>query len=234
MRAINYMKVDYMLSKQRDEDYFAGVCHCGAISGKNNGGWMDVVFLFLSAVYCHNFFHNALRDLSEKEYGILLMLPGTVAERVIGRFLFGLSYIAMAVLFCVAVMGVFSRFGYEIDVMVVGLMLCNMALGIFIVAFEYLICYLFGEGKGNWQYLGNIVRIAPGMGMFFLSMSVLGKMEEETYVVDRMEFLSRQILSVGALALGAAILVMAVFGRDLCEGDREARLCVSHNFISDI
>lgn len=146
-----------------------------------------------------------------KNTGFLLMLPGTVAERVIGRFLFGLSYIAMAVLFCVAVMGVFSRFGYEIDVMVVGLMLCNMALGIFIVAFEYLICYLFGEGKGNWQYLGNIVRIAPGMGMFFLSMSVLGKMEEETYVVDRMEFLSRQILSVGALALGAAILVMAVF-----------------------
>ena len=211
MRAINYMKVDYMLSKQQMRIILPVFVIVALLAGKTMGdGWMLFFcsyLLFIATIFSTTPFGICQR----KNTGFLLMLPGTVAERVIGRFLFGLSYIAMAVLLCVAVMGVFSRFGYEIDVMVVGLMLCNMALGIFIVAFEYLICYLFGEGKGNWQYLGNIVRIAPGMGMFFLSMSVLGKMEEETYVVDRMEFLSRQILSVGALALGAAILVMAVF-----------------------
>ena len=210
MRAINYMKVDYMLSKQQMRIILPVFVIVALLAGKTMGdGWMLFFcsyLLFIATIFSTTPFGICQR----KNTGFLLMLPGTVAERVIGRFLFGLSYIAMAVLFCVAVMGVFSRFGYEIDVMVVGLMLCNMALGIFIVAFEYLICYLFGEGKGNWQYLGNIVRIAPGMGMFFLSMSVLGKMEEETYVVDRMEFLSRQILSVGALALGAALLFTVV------------------------
>lgn len=210
MRAINYMKVDYVLSKQQMRIILPVFVIVALLAGKTMGdGWMLFFcsyLLFIATIFSTTPFGICQR----KNTGFLLMLPGTVAERVIGRFLFGLSYIAMAVLCCVAVMGVCSRFGYEIDVMAVGLMLCNMALGIFIVAFEYLICYLFGEGKGNWQYLGNIVRIAPGMGMFFLSMSVLGKMEEETYVVDRMEFLSRQILSVGALALGAAILVIVL------------------------
>lgn len=210
MRAINYMKTDYMLSKQQMRIILPLFVIVALLAGKTMGdGWMFFFcsyLLFIATIFSTTPFGICQR----KNTGFLLMLPGTVADRVIGRFLFGLSYIAMAVLFCVAVMGVFSRFGDEIDVMAVGLMLCNTALGIIIVALEYLICYLFGEGKGNWQYLGNIVRIAPGMGMFFLSMSVLGKMEEETYVVDRMEFLSRQILSVGALALGAALLFTVV------------------------
>ena len=204
------MKTDYMLVKQQMRIILPLFVIVALLAGKTMGdGWMLFLcsyLLFIATIFSTTPFGICQR----KNTGFLLMLPGTVAERVIGRFLFGLSYIAMAVVFCVVVMGVFSRFGYEIDAMVVGLMLCNMALGIFIVALEYLICYLFGEGKGNWQYLGNIVRIAPGMGMFFLSMSVLGKMEEETYVVDRMEFLSRQILSVGALALGAALLFTVV------------------------
>lgn len=88
--------------------------------------------------------------------------------------------------------------------------MCNVALSIVIVALEYLISYLFGEGKNNWQYLGNIVRIAPGMGMFFLFMFILRKADEEAYAMDRLVFLTEKIMSAGLVALAAALLIMAL------------------------
>lgn len=209
MRAINFMKIDFMLTRQqlRIMPLLAVVA---VISGRAmEGAWMLFTcsyLLFIGTIFSTTPFGSCQR----KNTGFLLMLPATVAERVIGRFLFGLSYIVMAVLFCVAAMGVFSLLGYEVDLLVVGLMLYNTALGLFIVSLEYLICYLFGEGKGNWQYLGNVVRIAPGMAMFFLSMFVVGKIDEEAYVSARLEFLTQRIVSAGTAALLAAFLFMAL------------------------
>lgn len=210
MRAIKFMKIDYILMKQQMRIALPLFVIVAILAGKTMGDvWMLFVcsyLLFIATIFSTTPFGSCQR----KNTGFLLMLPATVAERVIGRFLFGLSYIGMAVLFCAAVMGVFSLFGNEINMTVVGLMLCNTALGLFIVALEYLICYLFGEGKGNWQYLGNIVRIAPGMAMFFLSMHVVGKIGGEAYAAERMAFLSQQIFSIGLIALGAAFLFIAL------------------------
>lgn len=208
MRAIQYMKVDYLLSRQQQR-FLPILAIVAVVSGRAFGNMMTVYIcsylIFISTVFSTAPFGSCHR----KNTGFLLMLPATVTERVVGRFLYGLSFIAMTALFCVVCMGVLSLFGYEITAVAVGLLLCNLALGLFIVALEYLISYVFGEGKSNWQYLGNIVRIAPGMGMFFLFMSIMGDMDEEAYVADRMEFLSQKIVSIGALGLVAALLVMA-------------------------
>lgn len=208
MRAIKYMKIDYMLTKQQQRilPIFAIVA---VLFGRSMGDvW--TVFTCSYLIFIGTIFSTApFGSCHRKNTGFLLMLPATVAERVAGRFLYGLSFIVMTALFCVACMGVFSLFGYEIMPEAVGLLLCNLALGLFIVALEYLLGYLFGEGKNNWQYLGNIVRIAPGMAMFFLFMYILGRMDEETYVADRMAFLSDRIVSMGVLGLAAALLVMA-------------------------
>lgn len=208
MRAIQYMKVDYILTKQQQRilPFFVILA---VFVGKAIGDMWTVVtcsyLIFMGTIFSVTPFGICHR----KNTGFLLMLPATVAERVIGRFLYGLSFIAMTALCCVVCMGILSLFGYEITAAAVGLMLCNLALGLIIVALEYLISYIFGEGKSNWQYLGNIVRVAPGMGMFFLFMFIVGKMDEETYAADRMDFLSQRIVSIGALGLVAALLVMA-------------------------
>lgn len=208
MRAIQYMKVDYILTKQQQRilPIFAILA---VLVGRATGDMWTVVtcsyLIFMGTIFSTTPFGICHR----KNTGFLLMLPATVAERVIGRFLYGLSFIVMTVLFSVVCMGVFSLLGDEITSVTVGLLLCNLALGLFIVALEYMLSYIFGEGKNNWQYLGNIVRVAPGMGMFFLFMSLAGRMDEETYAADRMEFLSQKILSIGALGLVAALFVMA-------------------------
>ncbi len=207
MRAIQYMKVDYLLTKQQQRilPIFALVA---VLVGRGRGDEGTLIacsyLIFIGTIFSTAPFGSCHR----KNTGFLLMLPATVAERVIGRFLYGLAFIAMTVLFCAACMGVFSLAGYEITVVTVGLLLCNLALGLFIVALEYLISYIFGEGKSNWQYLSNFVRIVPGMGMYFLFMFIMGKMEEEAYVADRMDFLSQKIVFIGAFGLVAALLVM--------------------------
>lgn len=209
MRAINYMKIDYVLTKQQLR-IMLPLAIVAVLVGKGMGSVGALVsccyMLFIATLVSTAPFGSCHR----KNTGFLLMLPGTVFERVAGRFLYGMSYIVMTVLICLAGMGIYSLRGFEITTMTVGVFLCNLALAIVIVALEYLISYLFGEGKNNWQYLGNIVRIAPGMGMFFLFMFLLGKADEEAYKMERMMFLSRSILSTGLLALGASLLVMAL------------------------
>ena len=208
MRAIQYMKVDYILTKQQQWilPIFAIVAVFMGREMEDMGPVVACSYLiFMGTIFSTTPFGICRR----KNTGFLLMLPATVAERVVGRFLYGFSFIGMTALLSVICMGVSSLFGYEITSATVGLLLCNLALGLFIVALEYLISYIFGEGKNNWQYLGNVVRIAPGMGMFFLFMFIVERMDEETYVADRMDFLSQKIVFIGALGLAAALLVMA-------------------------
>ena len=208
MRAIQYMKVDYILTKQQQWilPIFAIVAVFMGRATEDMGPLVTCSYLiFIGTIFSTTPFAMDHR----KNTGFLLMLPATVTERVLGRFLYGLSFTGMTALLSVICMGVSSLFGYEVTSVTAGLLLCNLALGLFIVALEYLISYIFGEGKDNWQYLGNIVRIAPGMGMFFLFMFIMEKMDEGTYVADRMDFLSPRIVSIGAFGLMAALFVMA-------------------------
>lgn len=211
MRAVNYMKVDYILTKQQMRILPLMVIvavFVGKTIGEDSVGVMAACsyLIFISTIFSVAPFGSCHR----KNTGFLLMLPATVTERVIGRFLYGLSFIAMTVLLCLACMGVFHLFGYEITWLIMELFMSNVAIGMFIVAMEYLISYIFGEGKNNWQYVSNLVRIAPGMAMYFLFMYIVGKMDEETYVADRMAFIFGNFASAGLLLLAAAFLVMAV------------------------
>ena len=209
MKVISYMKIDYMLTRQQLR-IMLPIAIVAVLVGKGMDG-MGVMVSCCYMLFVATLFSTApFGACHRKNTGFLLMLPGTVTERVTGRFLYGLSYIVMTVIICLAGMGVYGLLGHEITRLSVGLFLCNVALSIVIVALEYLISYLFGEGKNNWQYLGNIVRIAPGMGMFFLFMFILRKADEAAYAMDRLVFLTEKIMSAGLVALAAALLIMAL------------------------
>ncbi len=208
MRTIHYMKIDYVLTKQqlRIIPLLAIVGVLMARSMEEVGMLVACAYLLFVAVM---FATTPFGICHRRNTGFLLLLPATVRERVTGRFLYGLSYIGGVTLLCLGGMGVAQLLGYEITRLTLGLFLCNAAMGVFIIALEYLFFYLFGAGKDNWPYLINLVKIAPGMAMYFLSMYVVGKMDEETYVADRMEFLAEGIVSTGLLALAAALFFMA-------------------------
>lgn len=208
MRAVNYMKIDYMLTRWQMRIMPLMVLVALFLGGtmEDFGVMMGCSYMiFVGTIFATAPFGSCHR----KNTGFLLMLPATVTERVIGRFLYGLSFLVVIALVCAAGMGVSCLFGYETDLMMMGLFLCNLALGLFIVALEYLISYLCGEGKNNWQYVGNLVRIAPGMAMYFLFMYILGRADDESYVAARMAFQAQRTVSVGVVMLMLAILSMA-------------------------
>lgn len=208
MRAVNYMKIDFMMTKQQQR-VLPLIAVVAVFVGRTmeEAGVMAACsyLIFIATIFSTAPFGSCHRENT----GFLLMLPATTAERVLGRFLFGLAYVGISVVACLAGMGVFHLFGCEITIMSAGLLLCNVAVGLFIVALEYLISYIFGEGKNNWLYLGNIVRIAPGMAMYFLFIYIMGRVEEEDYVADRMMFLAQRMVSAGAIAVAVSLLVMA-------------------------
>ncbi len=208
MRTIHYMKIDYVLTKQqlRIIPLLAVVGVLLARSMEEAGMLVACAYLLFVAVM---FATAPFGICHRRNTGFLLLLPATVRERVTGRFLYGLSYIGGVTLLCLGGMGAAQLLGYEITRLTLGLFLCNAAMGVFVIALEYLFFYLFGAGKDNWPYLINLVKIAPGMAMYFLSVYVVGKMDKETYVADRMEFLAEGIVSTGLLALAAALLFMA-------------------------
>ena len=136
------------------------------------------------------------------------MFPATVKDRVAGRFLYGLSFVALLALLCCVVVGVYVMLGVEIPLWTLGAGLCELAVGIVITTLEILIFYLFGEGKENWQYLSNIVRVAPGMAMFFAASYLIDDAQAAVSGTGMdLEVMTGRMMQAGALAVAAALLL---------------------------
>ena len=207
MRAVHFMKIDYVIGRQ--QVYFLPIFYGVAII---MGVMQQSVLitcsymLFIAVVFSTIPFGPS----AKKEVGFLVLLPSTVMDRVAGRFLFGLSYIAMTVLVSGLFMVVYDLLGYPIASWMVAFCLVNVAIGIFLMTLEFLFLYLFGAGKFNGQYLVGIVRTLPGMVMFFLATYCLGRIEEAP-AADGSE-----LALIGGKLLGAGVGAVAVSLIILC------------------
>ena len=127
------------------------------------------------------------------------------------RFLYGLSFMALLGVLCAALWGVYALMGYELPLWTAALGLCELAVGILMMALEFLFFYLFGEGKENWQHLSNIVRVAPGMAMFFAMSYLVGEIQDMTPAgmgVD-LEAFAGKFMQAGVVAIVASLLLTA-------------------------
>lgn len=212
MRAFYFTKIDYIMT--RKQLYFIPLfCLLALLIGKN-AGMEDMsllvacsYLLFMSTIFATTPFAYSVGKNRE----FLLLLPATVKERVMGRFLFGLSFEGVLGLFCFMIVGVNMLIGIKTPLWMLGILLCGCAVGIMTVTLEFLLFYLFGEGKDNWQYLSNIVRITPGMALFFGSSYLSAALEKamESDMGMTLEAMSGRLLQVGVLAVAASLLLTA-------------------------
>ncbi len=216
MRALHFMKIDYMLT--RKQMYFMPVFFVLAwVMGTGvSEGAMSLLVVCSYTLFVASIFSTApFGYCVGKNRGFLLLLPATVKERVAGRFLYGLSFVGLLGVLCGILWGVYAMLGYELPLWTVALGLCELAVGILLMALEFLFFYLFGEGKENWQHLSNIVRIAPGMAMFF---SMCYFVEEIDGIQGTMavsmgidpKVFAGKFMQVGVTAIVAALLLTAV------------------------
>lgn len=215
MRALHFMKIDYMLTRKQMyvvPVFFALAIVVGAGASGGEGGMSLLVaysyMLFVAAIFATAPFGYCVG----KNRGFLLLLPATVKDRVAGRFLYGVSFVAVLGLLCGVLMGIHVLSGAEVPRMVPALALWEFAVSIGMMALEFLFFYLFGEGKGNWQYLSNIVRVAPGMIVFFV-VSYLVEGLEDASLSGRtavLEAWSAGLMQAGVIAVVVSLLLTAV------------------------
>lgn len=214
MRALHFMKIDYILT--RKQLYIVPVFFILALvtsSGFGKGGTSLIVafsyMLFVASIFSTAPFGYCVG----KSRGFLLLLPASVKDRVVGRFLYGLSFVALLSLLCGVLAGVYVLMvEEEVPLWLWGISLCEMAAAIVLMVLEFLFFYLFGEGKENWQYLYNIVRVAPGMAMFFAVSAFIGEVQDAAASGTGMdpEAMTGKFMQAGVAAVVVSLLLTAV------------------------
>ncbi|MCM1268306.1 MAG: ABC-2 transporter permease [Bacteroidales bacterium] len=212
MRALQFMKIDYVLT--RKQLYIIPVFFVIAL-GVGSEMEEKAVSLLVASMYLlfigSIFASTPFSYCTGKSKKFLLLFPATVKDRVIGRFLYGLSFMAALGLLCGAILGVNYLMGTETPRWMLAVCLCELAVGIVIMTLQFLFFYLFGEGKDNWQYLSNIVRVVPGMVVFFGMSHAIGAVRD-TAAFDMtagLETISGRLLQAGAAAVAASLVLMA-------------------------
>lgn len=171
MRACKFMIIDYIKTKQ--QMYLMPIFALAAILIFVKDFSIIVAFSYMVFIAI-TFSTTPFGACRAKDVGFLLLLPSTVRDRVIGRFLYGMSFTALAALFGGACLLIHSLEGKETESWVPAAMLLLLAVCIIMIALEYLISYLLGEHMAS--YLVNVIRVVPGMAVFFGSMMVIDNM----------------------------------------------------------
>lgn len=211
MRALHFMKIDYILTRKQIFMLPLLFMLALAVGIKVSEEEMALLIacsymIFISSVFSTTVFAYC----GGKNRGFLLLLPAAVKDRVAGRFLYGLSHIALLGVLCGVLMGVYRMMGFEVTGWESAAVLWELAAGIVIMTLEYLFFYLFGEGKENWQFLSNIVRVVPGMAMFFAMCHLLAELEDSAPgTVIALDTMSVKLMQAGVIAVALSLILMA-------------------------
>lgn len=213
MRAFHFMKLDYMLTRKQMYILPAFFLLALVVSRSTSEGSLSLLVACSYVVFIASIFTTAPFSCTVgKNKGFLLLFPATVRDRVAGRFLYGLSFVAMLGLLCGLLFVICRMTGMEVPCWTVAAALCELAIGIVLVTFQTMFFYLFGEGKDNWQYLSNIIRTAPGMAMFFGTSYLAGKVQDAVAAgtLPEPETLSEKLMQAGVVSVAGALLLTVI------------------------
>lgn len=226
MRALHFMKIDYVKTKQQMLFTPVILLLIVVIMMAPDADIRDysavvpfAYMIFMMIIFSCSPFGTCRRE----ETGFLQLLPATTYDRVAGRFLYGISLIMIAVVLGMAAMAAFRMFGFRNSALDLPLCLIALALGILIMTAEYVFFYLFGENTA--QNLLGIIRVVPGMCFFFITANLSKDIMKEPEKLQRlMETVGRHLNLIGGIALAASLIIfVAAIG--LCAAITDKREC---------
>ncbi len=211
MRAIHFMMIDYIKVKQ--QLYFMPLFIVIALVLWGQGFSFLMPFsymIFVAIIFATAPFGACKRG----DAGFLVLLPSTAAHRVMGRFLYGMSFAGLAVVCSGIFMAYYQITGYEIETWTVAVSLFILAFCILVITLEFLLLYLVGEHLAP-QLLG-IVRVAPAMASFFAIMYVMDDVKEMGNIsmdssvgLSIMYHMGSEMVQIGGIAVAAALAIWA-------------------------
>lgn len=210
MKALRFMKIDYIRTRQQmlflPVIIFAvSAIMMGSGSGIRGG---NVVPAFCYTIFLVIIFSTTpFGTCQRKDAGFLMMLPASTWDRVFGRFLYGISMMAGAVVVGVCFVLGYRAAGYVPTSVEVSLCLIGFAIAVLLMTGEYVFFYLFGENQS--QNLLGIARVVPGMIFFFASSSLSSEIVENPAELARvMETVGSRLLLIGWVCAAASVIVL--------------------------
>ena len=208
MKALYFTKMDHMRAKQQLLLFPAGLALMIAIMlFENIDGWNSITLflyeLFFAIVSCTAPFGTCRRE----DAGFLMLLPATTRDRVVGRFLYGISLMLFAALFgVIAMIGNMMVLGYMYSPIELAICLVGFSVGILIMTAEYVFLYLFGENQG--QQVINFIRVLPGMCYFFVGINLTSRLTAHPeQVADAIMFMINHSEIIGIASMAVALIV---------------------------
>ena len=204
MRAIQFMMIDYIKVKQQIYFMPLFIMIAFVLWGRGFSILMPFSYMiFVAIIFATSPFGACKRG----DAGFLVLLPSTTTHRVLGRFLYGMSFVGFAVVCCGIFAAVCQMMGKKMEIWEAISCLFLLAFCMIIITLEFLILYLAGEHMAS-QLLG-IVRVAPPMAAFFAIMYVMDDMEVSGQI-SMMHNPEGGLLRIGILAVAAAFAVWVV------------------------
>jgi len=203
------MKIDFIRTKQ--QMYFVPVfCLIAVILGSKE--YSPVVGFSYMAFLGMVFSTSPFGPCRAKESGFLALLPSRSRDRVLGRFLYGMLYMMLAVLLGGVTIVINGLTGKKVGAWMPAASFIILAACIFVMALEFLFLYLAGEYVA--VNLLGIVRVVPGMVFFFLMMSAFANLEEGGAAFDVLDISVLEknagvLMRAGVIALAAAFMILA-------------------------
>ncbi len=217
MRALEFMKIDYIKIKQQAYAFPLFLCIAILFGLKTES--IVPGFSILTALeylmFCVSVFATTpFGACDRKDAGFLVLLPSEVKDRVMGRFLFGFSLLAASLAMAGAIVGIRALQGRKMpeEILMLGLIMISFTAILMVLQITFF--YLFGENRAG-QIL-SLVRIVPGMAMFFGMNALIGEIGDNPDEMPELMIWAANNLRLLGIAFVIAAVMITVGGVALC------------------
>lgn len=206
MKALYFAKIDYIKSRTQLYKILAiavvviVIMQLGNDSMKGQVGFMYGIFMAII------FSTNPFGACTRKDAGFQQLLPATTLQRVAGRFLFGLSLLFVGVGIGLVSTAAYCLLTGKDEFVPLSVCLLTFAVGLVIITVQYIFFYLVGESRGA-QFL-SLARMIPGMCFFFVSMKVMGEIQNNP--AQTLALIEKIGGSLDKIGWGSVVLALAV------------------------
>lgn len=142
------------------------------------------------------------------ETGFINILPGTIEERVAGRFLIAVSMVVYSTILGTAVMVAYTIMKEDTIAYAFDFIVGSCGLGILVCSLQYILFYALGRVK-SMQAM-SIVRMLPGFIVFFGSTLLADWLEENAGETYTWILNHTNVLAVILLALGLMFCLLGI------------------------
>lgn len=210
MKAFKFMKIDYIKTKQQVLFMpvfllmIAVIMMAPDSDVPNYSAVMPFCYMiFMMTIFSTTPFGSCRRE----ETGFLQLLPATTWDKVAGRFLYGVSLMALAIVFGIAAVVIYRILGFEINAMDIPLCMIVLAVGILIMTAQYIFFYLFGENIS--QNLLGVVRTIPGMCFFFVAANLSKEIRKDPEkMFQMMQVVGEHLRTIGWVSIVVAVAAL--------------------------